>query len=229
MLKLIKIIRKSLVAKLVVLVGLVLLICLSGWAYFSINYHKKKVMEGILADADSLTNAIMLGTHYAMMNNLRDDITQIIKKITDDRKLESLRIYNKEAQIKYSNLDSEVDQATNIKAEACSNCHQSDPPRTHLSLPERTRIFFFPDGYRKLGIISPIYSEPGCSSNVCHVHPAGKKVLGALDMVVSLAGIDKELARFQNLMLAFGLSVFIITASIIFFFLLRFVKHPIKK
>ena len=227
--KLIKIIRQSLVAKLVILVGLVLLICLSGWAYFSINYQKQKVMARIIADADSLTDAIKLGTHYAMMNNLRDDITQIIKKITAERKLESLRIYNKEAQIKYSNLDSEVDQATNIKTEACNNCHQSDPPLTHLGLPERTRIFSSPHGYRVLGIISPIYSEPGCSSNACHVHPEGKKVLGALDVVVSLAGIDKELARFQNLMLAFGLSVFLITASIIYFFLLRFVKRPLKK
>jgi histidine kinase len=229
MLNLIKKFQKSLVAKLIVLVGLVLLICLSGWAYFSINYQKKKVMVSILSDADGLANTIKMGTHYAMMHNLRDDITLIIKKFASERKLESLRIYNKEARIKYSNANSEVDQATNIKAEACNNCHQSDPPQTHLSLPKRTRIFFSPDGHRLLGIISPIYSEPGCSSNMCHVHPPGKKVLGALDVVVSLAGVDKELARFQNLMLAFGLSVFLITASIIFFFLHRFVKRPIKK
>ena len=53
MLKLILKIKKSLVAKLIILVGLVLLICLSGWAYFSINYQKKEVMHSILSDADS--------------------------------------------------------------------------------------------------------------------------------------------------------------------------------
>ena len=226
--KILKLIQKSLVLKLIVLVGLVLVVCLSGWAYFSINYQKKKVMDGIISDADSLTNTIKLGTHYAMMHNLRDDITLIIKKFAKERKLESLRIYNKEAQIKYSNVNSEVDQATNIKAEACNNCHQSDPPQAHLSLPERTRIFSSPDGHRLLGIISPIYSEPGCAPGKCHVHPQGKKVLGALDVVVSLAGIDQELVQFQNLMLVFGLSVFLITASIISFFLVRFVKRPIK-
>ena len=229
MLRLIKKIEKSLVPKLIILVCLVLLICLSGWAYFSINYQKKKVMESIISDADSLTSTIKLGTHYAMMHNLRDDITSIIKKFANERKLDSLRIYNKEAQIKYSNVNSEIDQATDIKAEACNNCHRSDPPQTHLSLPERTRIFFSPEGHRLLGIISPIYSETGCSSNMCHFHPPGKKILGALDVVVSLAGIDKELARYQNLMLSFGLSVLLITASIIFFFLHRFVKRPIKK
>jgi len=48
-------------------------------------------------------------------------------------------------------------------------------------------------------------------------------------VVVSLAPIDTELSRFQNLMLVFGLLVFLVTASTIFFFLLRFVKRPIKK
>jgi len=128
MLQIISKFQRSLVAKLIVLVGLVLLICLSGWAYFSISYQKKKVMDSIISDADSLTNTIKLGSHYAMMHNLRDDITSIINKFASERKLESLRIYNKEAQIKYSNRDSEVDQATNIKAEACNRCHQSDPP-----------------------------------------------------------------------------------------------------
>jgi histidine kinase len=186
-------------------------------------------MDGIISDAASLTNTIKLGTHYAMMHNLRDDITSIIKKIASERKLESLRIYNKAAEIKYSNIESEVDQATNIKAEACNRCHQSEPPQSHLSLAERTRIFSAPDGYRLLGIISPIYSEPGCATKACHVHPEGKKVLGALDVVVSLAGIDRELARFQNLTLAYGLFVFLIIAGIIFFFLHRFVRRPIDK
>jgi len=229
MLKLIKMFKQSLVSKLILLVGLVLLVCLSGWAYFSINYQKKKVMDSIISDADRLANTIKLGTHYAMMHNFRDDITSIIKRFASERKLESLRIYNKEAQIKYSNVDSEVDWATNIKDEACINCHRTDPPQTHLSLPERTRIFFAPGGHRLLGIISPIYSEPGCSSNNCHVHPPGKKVLGALDVLVSLDPTDKELAHFENLMVAFGLTIFLLTASIIFFFLLRFVKRPIKK
>ena len=224
-----KLIQKSLVSKLIVLVGLMLLVCLSGWAYFSINYQKTKVMDRIISDAASLTNTIKLGTHYAMMHNLRDDITAIIKKIAAERKLESLRIYNKAAEIKYSNVSAEVDQATNIKAEACFSCHQSEPPQTHLSLSERTRIFSSPEGHRLLGIISPIYSEPGCASKVCHVHPEDKKVLGALDVVVSLAGIDRELGSFQNLMLVYGLFVFLTLAGIIFFFLVRFVRRPINK
>ena len=77
-------IRKSMVSKLTILVGLVLLVSISVWAYFNINYQKKKLMEGIISGADGLSHTIKLGTHYAMMNNLRDDITRIIKNIAQE-------------------------------------------------------------------------------------------------------------------------------------------------
>ncbi len=229
MLRLVNKIRSSIVSKLTILVGLVLLLSISVWAYFNIDYQQKKATEGIIEAADWLSHTIKLGTHYAMMHNLRDDITLIIKKIANEKKLEAIRIYNKNGVIKFSNMDSEVDRMTNIKAEACHICHHSEPPLTELSLPERTRIFKSPENDRRLGIISPIYSEPGCSSNGCHAHPKGKKVLGALDLVISLDETDNELAYFKRWLVFFAVSIFLITSAVIILFILRFVKRPIGK
>jgi histidine kinase len=164
-----------------------------------------------------------------MMHNLRDDLTRIIKTIAQEKNLENIRIYNKNGEIKYSNKDSELDRMTNIKDEACYVCHRTDPPLTELSLSERTRIMTSPRGDRLLGIISPIYSEAECSSGACHAHPVGKKVLGALDLVISLDPTDKEIALFKNWLVAFTIFVFLITSAVIIFFVLRFVKRPIKK
>ena len=206
-------IRKSIVSKLILLVGVILLICISAWAYFSIDYQQKKMMEGIIEGTDGLSHTIKLGTHYAMMNNLRDDITRIIKNIATEKNLENIRIYNKHAEIKFSNKDSEVDQVTNIKAEACYICHRSEPPLSELSLSERTRVFTSPLGHRLLGIISLVYSEPECSSNACHAHPEGQKVLGVLDLVISLEQTDKELGIFKKWLVAFAAFVFVITSE----------------
>ena len=183
---------------------------------------------GIIEEADGLSHTIKLGTHHAMMHNLRDDLTRIIKNIAQ-KKLENIRIYNKNAEIKFSNQDSELDQMTNIKDEACYICHRTDPPLSELSLSERTRIFTSPRGYRLLGIISPIYSEPGCSSSACHAHPAGKRVLGALDLVISLDETDKEIAVYKKWLVAFAAFIFLFTSAVIIFFVLRFIKQPIKK
>ena len=228
MVKLLKSIRRSLISKLLILVGLSLFLCVSVWAYYNIKYQKKKLMNGIVSNADTLTTTIKLGAHYAMMNNLRDDITRIISKFSSEKKIKNLRIYNKEGQIKYSNDPGEVDQVTNIKDEACYVCHRSEPPLTELRLGERTRIFSSPQGHRLLGILSPIYSEPGCSSNSCHFHPEGKLVLGALDVVVSLEETDREILLFQKWLLGFAVLIFVFTSSAVLFFILRFVKRPIS-
>ena len=221
--------RRSLASKLIVTVGLTLLITISTWAYFNVNYQEKKLMNNIVAGTDRLTNTIKLGTHYAMMSNSRDDINQIITNIGKQKEIQTIRIYNKNGQIKFSNQPSEVDQITNIKAEACDICHKTDPPPAQLELTERIRIFDSSKGYRLLGIIGPIGNEPGCATDDCHVHPEGKKILGALDVVVSLADTDKEILTAEKGIIGLAGIVFIVTSTIIFLFVLRFVNQPIRK
>ncbi len=219
----------SLVFKLILAVGMTLLLIISAWAYFNIKYQKEKLMNNILAGTDKLTNTIKLGTHYAMMLNSRDDINQIINNIAKQPQFENIRIYNKEGQIKFSNETSEVDMTTNIKAEACDICHRTDPPLSQLDLSERTRIFNSPKGYRLLGIISPIRNEPGCATGDCHVHPGDKKVLGALDVVVSLETTDSEILDAEKGIIGLAAFVFLVTSAIIFVWVLRFVSKPIRK
>jgi len=220
--------RYSLVSKLIVTVGITMLLGISIWAYFSIKYQKEKITENTVSGADRLSTTIGLGTHYAMMLNSRDDINQIIQNIGKQKEIENIRIYNKEGEIKYSNKTSEVNEKTNIKAEACDICHRTEPPIVDLSLSERIRIFDSPKGYRLLGIISPIHNGPGCSTG-CHVHPEDKKILGALDLVVSLKETDEEIYYFEKGILALNVFVFLLTSTIIFIFVLRFVNRPIKK
>ena len=229
MLKQIKRLHFRLVSKLILTVGMTLLLSITIWAYFNINYQKKKVMENIVVGADRLSNTIKLGTHYAMMLNSRDDINQIITNIGKQKEIKNIRIYNKEGQIKFSNIASEVDLITNIEAEACYICHKTDPPTIDVDLKERTRLYDSSEGYRLLGVISPIYNEPSCSTAECHVHPEGKKILGALDVVVSLEESDKEILLAEKGIIGLAVFVFMVTSTIIFVFVLRFVNRPIKK
>ena len=221
--------QRRLATKLIFTVGLTLLITISTWAYFNIDYQEKKLMQNVVVGADRLTNTIKLGTHYAMMLNSRDDINQIINNIGRQKEIETIRIYNKEGEIKFSNQPAEVDTTTNIKNEACFICHRTDPPLSALALEQRTRIFHSPNGYRLLGIISPICNEPGCSTDACHMHPQGKKILGALDVIVSLNDTDREIRSAKKGAIGLAGVIFLITSTIIFLFQLRFVNRPIQK
>ena len=221
--------RFNLVSKLILSVGLTLLLSISTWAYFNIKYQTEKVMKDIMEGTDRLSNTIILGAHYAMMINSRDDINHIINNISKQKEIDTIRIYNKKGQIKFSNRALELEATTNIKAEACDVCHRSDPPLSKLSLVQKTRIFHSSQGHRLLGIISPIRNNTGCSSDTCHVHPEGKKILGALDVVVSLKETDEEISFLENGIIVLAVFAFLVTSAIIFIFVLKFVNQPIKK
>jgi len=220
-------IQHSLVSKLVMVVGLTVILSISAWAYFNINNLKAQNMKTLLVTTDRLTNSIKLGTHYAMMLNSRDDINQIINNIATQPGIENIRIYNKDGQIKFTNHPAEIDELSDIKAVACDICHKADPPLSQISLQERTRFFLSPRGYRLLGIVQPICNEPGCS--VCHFHPKEQKVLGTLDVVVSLEQTDQQILKIEKGVIKLAVSTILITSVIIFFFILHFVKKPIIK
>ncbi len=220
--------RKSLAYKLIFAVGLTMLVTVLLWAFFIIRYEKNKAMQGITAEADRLSNTILLGTHYAMMLNARDDITHIIQNIARQEEIENIRIFNKAGEIHFSNIDREVGNITNIRDEACYVCHKTEPPLESLELDQRKRILYSDEGYRLMGIISPIFNEPGCSE-ACHFHPKDTKVLGALDVVVSLKQTDRQIAFYQRGLLFLALCIFLISSSIIGVFVLRFVNQPIQK
>ncbi len=219
----------TLIFRLIFSVGLVIFIIISTWAYFNIEYQKKTTTAAIVEAVDRLGNTIKLGTHYAMMLNSREDINEIIKNIGRQEGITNIRIYNKDGQIKFSNLPEEVDRITSIKDEACYICHKVEPPLDDVDTNERKRIFTSSNGYRLLGIISPIYNEPGCVTDECHFHPADKKVLGALDVVVSLRETDTAILSYERWIIVLAISGFAATSVIIGIFLMLFVNRPIKK
>jgi histidine kinase len=228
LLHLVRKLRNTLVFKLIVAAGLTLLASIAVWAYFNIRYENKMLTQQMLSETARFGNTIKLGTHYAMMNNSRDDINQIIVNIARQEDVETIRIYNKAGQIKFSNLLEEVDQSTNIKAEACDVCHHLDPPLVTLEPGQGTRFFTGQAGQRVIGVITPILNEPGCSE-ACHVHPPDKKVLGALDVVFSLQKVQAEMLRFKRGILMLAAFVFMVTSAIIMVVMLRFVNRPIRR
>ncbi|MFH1103080.1 MAG: PAS domain S-box protein [Pseudomonadota bacterium] len=222
-------IRNRLVSKLVVSVGIILLVNIAIWSIFTLNYQKRKSMKDVMEETQRLSDSILLGTHYAMMLNSRDDINQIISNIGKLEEIKSIRIYNKSGRIRFSNNPKEMEQGTNIKSVACVICHQIEPPVFHLTIAQRTRISKASDETRLMGIISPIYNEPSCSSDSCHVHPEGKKILGALDVVISLAKSDSEVFLVEKGIIGLATVLFLFTSTFIFIFVMKFVNSPINR
>ncbi len=221
-------IRHSLVFKLIMIMAFICFVAISVWAYFSINYQRNKAVGDTLGVADRISKTIRLGTHYSMMLNARDDIHQIIQNTATQREIENVRIYNKRGFIKFSNIASEVDTKSLPDSEACIICHRSTPPLVKLTLNERKRIFATDSGHRVLGIITPIYNEPGCSEQ-CHFHDAKARVLGSMELVISLQETDAEIVRYEKSIVFLALAIFVAPSFFIFLFVYKFVIGPIRQ
>lgn len=221
-------IRHSLVFKLIMIMAFICFVAISVWAYFSINYQRDKAVGDTLGVADRISKTIRLGTHYSMMLNARDDIHQIIQNTATQREIENVRIYNKRGVIKFSNIESEVDTKSLPESEACIICHRGDPPLVTLTLNERKRIFSSDSGHRVLGIVTPIYNEPGCSEQ-CHFHDAKARVLGSMELVISLQETDAEIIKYEKSIVFLALAIFVAPSFFIFLFVYKFVIGPIRQ
>jgi histidine kinase len=217
-----------LVIKVILVLGCVSFVSISIWAYFNIRHQKTYLLNDALKDADRISNTIKLGTHYAMMLNSRDDINHIIQNIAKQKEIENIRIYNKEGYVKFSNIQEEVNKVARIDFEACNVCHVYDSPLVEVPLEKRKRIFTSNTGEKHLGIITPIYNEPGCAGN-CHFHNKVDKLFGLLDMVVSLQETENEIENYEQSIFLLAGIIFIVPSIFIFFFIYRFVIHPVRQ
>ena len=225
--KIISQIQHSLVFKLILIMGCVCLLAIATWAFFSIRYQRNKSLDDSTDIADRISKTIRLGTHYSMMLNSRDDINQIIKNTSTQKGIENVRITNKQGEIKFSNIAAEVDCTEPITSWTCRVCHQTTPPLVRLSLAQRRRLYTDDAGERLLGIITPIYNEPGCSER-CHFHNSEDKVLGALDVVISLKETDAEIIKYEKSIFLLAVAIIIVPSLCIFLFVYKFVIHPLR-
>ncbi|MFO7751548.1 MAG: PAS domain S-box protein [Desulfobacteraceae bacterium] len=221
-------IQHSLVFKIILVLGCVSVVAISIWAFFSIRHQKKYLLNDSVKDADRISKTIKLGTHYAMMLNSRDDINQIIQNVSKQKEIENIRIYNKKGYVKFSNIESEVNKAEHLDSEACHVCHLQEPPLVELSLEQRKRIFTTDNDEPRLGIITPIYNEPGCSEK-CHFHNKEDEVLGALDVVVSLEDTEAEIMNYEKSIFLLAGVIFIVPSIFIFLFIYKLVIRPVQQ
>jgi PAS domain S-box-containing protein len=77
-------------------------------------------------------------------------------------------------------------------------------------------------------MINPIYNEPDCYSAPCHVHPQEQKVLGVMDIDVSLAEVDEVIISNKKKMILFAVVAILGISLTIGLFVQRFVSRPVK-
>jgi two-component system NtrC family sensor kinase len=220
---------RSLSFKLYFLLVILLMISFTGIMYFNVTSYTNHINESVIGSAIQASDLIKRSARYSMLQNDRENLSNIITTIGQEKGMEGIRIYNKPGKIAFSNDLAEVNTIVDKKVEQCYVCHEKEPAQVHLTTKSRIRILTSPQGYRVLGLINPIENEPECFSADCHGHSPKDKLLGLLDVKMSLKSVDEETYRTRKKMVLFSCIMILVTALLFAGFILRLVHFPIRK
>ena len=220
--------RRRLSVRLTAVVAMVVMVTMGAFVALGLRAQQRHLEGEVIRGAALLSDTIKSSTHQHMLEDRRQDAYLIMETIGRQEGIEGVRIFNKDGRVTYSNHPAEVGTQVDKRAESCYACHAADQPLERLTLPSRSRTYRA-NGHRVLAMVTPIYNEPSCSTAGCHAHPESQRVLGVVDVGISLAEIDRGLADLERSTAAVSALGVIVLAAGVGFFARRLVVGPVAQ
>jgi two-component system NtrC family sensor kinase len=225
-----KILFRKISLKLIWVVSITAILIIGIYSYVNVKSQSDVLQAEVERHANQLSESVKNSTRYVMLLNQRDHIQEMINRIGKDPAISNVRILNKEGEIIYSAHKDDIGKMLDKRAESCYACHAENKPLEKLPMEDRTRIYrTSPDSPRVLGVINPIYNEKSCYEADCHAHSEKAKVLGVLDVTISLAEVDEQIKQNEIREVLFAIVAISAIGFIIGFFVKRWVDSPVKE
>ena len=216
--------------KLVLFVGFVLLAYTATFLFFVLRSERRKTQSAVQGEALRLSETIRKSIEFELLEGRRESVQNLVEAVTQQKGIEEVSIYNKQGQIVVSNRRGKLGMVLDKDSEACSSCHREHPPATFVTPDlETSRIFESADGHRVLHKVEPLYNLPKCYVAPCHIHSPETKVLGMMDVSISLAEAERALATDRSKTVVFATLLFVIVSAAIGMFVHVYVYIPIRK
>jgi len=220
--------RISLISKLTIGISLILLVFMVFFAYINIATLKTMLMEAAISDADKLSETIIKSTHYEMLEDNRKRAYAMIQEVGTLEGVEYIRMINKSGTITFSTDKDEIGRYLDKTEAGCNMCHTSGEPKVQASTMNRSRIFFDKSGRQVVGMAKAIYNEKSCYTSACHFHPPKQRILGVIDIIVSLENMHAMIGTYRNKIIFLTLFLLFSISLAITIFTHRLVNLPVK-
>ncbi len=219
---------RSLSAKLIFGLVASLLAVLVGLGWANLRVLRENLETTAVMGEQRMAGIIFQSTRTSMLRNDREQLIEIIRSIAAQPGVQKIRIFSKNGLVQFSTLPGETGTMVDKRADACFLCHSSNQPLEKPRTRDTWRTYYAGSEHL-IGLVRPIENEPACSNAACHAHPASQRILGVLDVVLSLESVDQALAAHERRMraqVAFSAALMILIAGGLVWFLVR---RPIKR
>jgi two-component system NtrC family sensor kinase len=207
----------------------ILIVAISGVSgYLNFRTQKKQLVETMVLGADQLSRGITGATWHAMLDDDRPAAYEIMRVIADKQGVDRIRMFNREGRLVFSTDSQEKPGVTTLSNEVCASCHSQKPIQNRPTEDSRVRYTTSPTGAKTISMVTPIYNEPSCSNASCHAHQASTKVLGVVDVALSLDPVRKQTRAITLQTVLWTAFEVGIGAAFVILFTRRFVATPIQ-
>jgi two-component system NtrC family sensor kinase len=197
-----------------------------GAFFFTEIAVQRHLLAQVTAESELLSHTIRNAVHRAMLQDRRSDAYLIMQDIGRQSGIEMVRMMDGDGRITFSTDRAEIGRSVDRQAEACVACHAEGEPLHRIDSENRSRVFAA-SRHRVLGIVTPLYNEGACATAACHAHPPDRKVLGVIDVGVSLARLDAETAAFRTRSLLAAALAAAVMALLLYVFSRHHVVRPV--
>jgi two-component system NtrC family sensor kinase len=219
-----RIIHRVLVAVVAVSVAV-----LGGAAWIASRAQDAALSARVERHALVLAETIQNATRHAMLLDQRDMVQNTLETIGRQSGLDQLRVMSKEGRVVFAPDRARIGERVDLRSETCGACHAGRDPGSGLPTERWVREFRDAAGVRRLGVISPILNGDSCSTAACHAHPADQQVLGVLELNVSLADVDREVARNRRVTVLLSVAAITGISLLLWVILRRLVGRPVAR
>ncbi len=188
------------------------MVAIGSVTLFHIHREHNHIEQTSLRTADLMMSVIERAINSSMSTGNTKDVQAILEMVGSDQRLSGLRIFHPDGRVLKAANPHEIGRRV-------------DPHSLATFLQgKRHDIFRGPAGGEVLGVVKPIYSEQRCTP----CHGAGRRVIGVLNLDLSLAEMESQLLQTSQF---FGFTMLVIVVlltvgiSLIFN---RFVRKPLK-
>lgn len=183
-------------------IGLALAAFCGAWVLVILHLQRACIMEEVREGGLRLAETIRRSLRYAMLHDDRAAVEDMVRTIGENDDLSAVRIVAKTGRVMFSSRPGDRGRRIPLGDQACRGCHGQGPPATTLDSADRAREFQRADGTRVFQLMDPIRNESACSSAPCHVHPSPQRILGILELEMSLDRVEAGMAANRVRLLA---------------------------
>ncbi len=215
--------------KLFLILSFLLLTFFAFLMYINTKAYSDQLESNVIQNAMQVSDLVKRSMSYSMLKNHKEDLARTVDNLGLEKGVEGIWIFDKKGIVKIASNHNHLLMTVGKEAEQCIFCHRSDEAKGTLPVENRHRVLNSAAGYRIIGLINPIENETSCHTESCHAHSPDEKLLGLLDIHMSLKDVDNGVSATRKRIIAISCVLAIFIAFLLWALIRVLVHRPISK